>query len=53
MWTHVETVRGNKTSNFYKVDPNQYKELVKKNVEAEYKKETVANVLKVNKAHNK
>ena len=46
-------VGADKTSNFYKVDPNQYKDLVKKNVEAEYKKETVANVRKVNKAHKK
>ena len=46
-------VGADKTSNFYKVDPNQYKDMVKKNVEAEYKKETVANVPKVNKAHTK
>ena len=39
--------------NIYKVDPSEYKELVKKNVEAEYKKENVRNVQKINKAHKK
>ena len=36
-----------KTSNFYKVEPEEYKDLVKKNVEAEYKKETKKNMEKV------
>ena len=44
-------VAADKTSNFYKVEPKQYQELVKKNVEMEYKKETARNVKKVNKAH--
>ena len=44
-------VSADKTSNFYKVDHEKYKELVKKNVEAEYKKEEPKNVEKVNKAH--
>ena len=42
-----------KTSNFYKVKPKDYKDLVKKNVEAEYRKEQTQNVQKVNKAHKK
>ena len=46
-------IGADKTSNFYKVKPKDYKELLKKNVEAEYKKENVKNVNKVNKAHNK
>ena len=44
-------ISADKTSNFYKVDPEKYKDLVKSNVEAEYKKEHVKNVQKVNKAH--
>ena len=44
-------VAADKTSNFYKVEPKQYQELVKKYVEMEYKKETARNVKKVNKAH--
>ena len=46
-------VGADKTSNFYKVEPEEYKDLVKKNVEAEYKKETKKNVEKVNKAHKR
>ena len=38
------SVGADKTSNFYKVEPKDYKELVKKNVESEYKKETIRNV---------
>ena len=44
-------VSADKTSNYYKVDPKEYKDLVKKNVEAEYKKETARNVMNINKAH--
>ena len=46
-------VSADKTSNFFKVEPEEYKELVKKNVEAEYKKENKQNIQKVNKAHKK
>ena len=46
-------VGADKTSNFYKVDHEEYKELVKKTVEAEYKKETKKNVEKVNQAHKR
>ena len=46
-------VSADKTSNYYKVDPKEYKELVKKNVEAEYKKETARNIQNTNKAHKK
>ena len=34
-------VGADKTSNFYKVEPKDYKELVKKNVESEYKKRRI------------
>ena len=44
-------ISADKTSNFYKVKPEKYRNLVKKNVEAEYKKEQVINVQKLNKAH--
>ena len=44
-------VGADKTSNFYKVEPKDYKELFKKNVESEYKKETSRNVKNVDKAH--
>ena len=37
-------VSADKTSNFFKVEPEEYKDLVKKNVEAEYKKENATNV---------
>ena len=46
-------ISADKTSNYYKIEPEQYKELVKKNVEAEYQKEKVKNVQQVNKAHKK
>ena len=46
-------VGADKTSNFYKVEPKEYKNLVKKNVETEYKKEKAANIQKINKAHKK
>ena len=46
-------VSADKTSNFYKVEPEVYKELVKKNVEAEYQKEKTVNIQKINKAHKK
>ena len=46
-------ISADKTSNFYKVEPKDYKDLVKKNVEAEYRKEQTQNVQKVNKAHTK
>ena len=44
-------VAADKTTNFYKVDPKEYKELVSKNVQKEYKKEIIQNVQKINKAH--
>ena len=46
-------VGADKTSNYYKVDTVEYKDLLKKNVEKEYKKEKVVNVQKINKAHKK
>ena len=44
-------IAADKTSNFYKVEPKVYKELVSKNVQKDYKKEKAQNVQKTNKAH--
>ena len=44
-------ISADKTSNHYKVTPEDYETLVKQNVEKEYKKETAQNVKKINQAH--
>ena len=46
-------VAADKTTNFYKIYPKDYQELVSINVQKEYKKEKVQNVQKVNKAHKR
>ena len=45
-------VGADKTTNFYKMSTKDYKEIVKKNVEAEYKKEKEKNIQNTNKTHN-
>ena len=44
-------VAADKTTNFYIVEPKDYQNIVNKNVEKEYKKETKSNIKKINKAH--
>ena len=46
-------IAADKTSNFYKVKPDEYKKLLEKEVNKEYKKVTDQNVKKVNNAHKK
>ena len=44
-------IAADKTSNHYKVDLDEYHELVEKNVHKEYKKENPQNVKNIDKAH--
>ena len=44
-------VAADKTTNFYKVDPEKYQELLEKEVNNDYKKENIQHIQKINKAH--
>ena len=44
-------VAADKTHNHYNVDPADYKKLIEKDINKDYKKETTRNVQNVNQAH--
>ena len=46
-------VPADKTCNHYEMEPNEYKELIAKNVHKEYKRVTSATISKINMAHKK
>ena len=46
-------VSADKTTNFYKLDPKEYNELLEKNIQKDYKKEKNESVKKINDSHKK
>ena len=46
-------VSADKTTNFYKLDPREYNELLEKNIQKDYKKEKNESVKKINDSHKK
>ena len=46
-------IPADKTTNFYKMEPDEYTKLLDKNIQKEYKKENIQVVSKVQKTHKK